>query len=138
MICNLIPGEVSLVNLESDEIPQLDDFQTIILGGSIRIGSIQKRMKKFCEKNLEELLKKKIGLYICCMFEGDTATGQLNGAYPEVLRDHATATGLFGGELEFGKMNVFEKMIIKQVANISVDVSKFNEAAVKKFCEKIL
>ncbi|MBL7138822.1 MAG: hypothetical protein ISS17_08615, partial [Bacteroidales bacterium] len=48
------------------------------------------------------------------------------------------ALGLFGGELEFEKLNAFERMIIKQVVNISVDVSKFNEQAVKEFVGKML
>ncbi|NQV01340.1 MAG: flavodoxin [Bacteroidia bacterium] len=137
MIRDLLPGEVTLINLENFEVPPLEKFDTVIIGGSIRIGSIQKRIRKFCEKNLEQLLTKKTGLFICCMFEGDTALEQFNSAYPEALGKHSTTIGLFGGELEFEKMNAFEKMIIKQVANISVDVSKFNKEAVKVFAEKI-
>mgnify|MGYP002628993267 CR=1 FL=1 len=136
MIRDLLPDEVTLVNLENPEVPPMEQFDTVIIGGSIRIGSIQKRIRKFCEKNMDLLLTKRTGLFICCMFEGDTAIAQLHEAYPEALRKHATAFGLFGGELEFEKMNAFERMIIRQVANISVDVSKFNEKAVRKFAER--
>jgi menaquinone-dependent protoporphyrinogen oxidase len=137
MIHNLIQGEVTQINLENFETPPLEKFDTVIIGGSIRIGSIQKKIRKFCEKNIDQLLAKKTGLFICCMFEGDTAIEQFNKAFPEPLRKNSIATGLFGGELEFEKMNAFERMIIKQVANISVDVSKFNEQAVKAFAEKL-
>ena len=138
MIRDLLPGEVILINLESSEVPPLDKFDTIIIGGSIRIGTLQKRIKKYCEKNLERLLEKKIGLFICCMFEEEVAMDQLKQNYPEMLWQHASALGLFGGELEFEKLNAFERMIIKQVVNISVDVSKFNEQAVKEFVGKML
>ncbi len=137
MIRNQIPGEMTLINLENFEVPPLVKFDTVIIGGSIRIGNIQKKIRKFCEKNIDQLLSKKTGLFICCMFEGDTALEQFNSAFPEALRMNSTATGLFGGELEFEKMNAFERMIIKQVANISVDVSKFNKQAVKEFAERI-
>lgn len=137
MIRDLLPGEVTLINLEKFEVPSLDKFDTVIIGGSIRIGSIQKKIRKFCENNTDQLLLKKTGLFICCMFEGDTALEQFTGAYPEALRKNSLANGLFGGELEFEKMNAFERMIIKQVANISVDVSKFNTRAVREFAEKM-
>lgn len=137
MLHDLLPGEVTLFNLENSWTIPLENFERVIIGGSIRIGSIQKKIRKFCENNLDQLMSKKTGLFICCMFEGETAIDQYNAAFPEALRNHSLAMGLFGGELEFEKMNVFEKMIIKQVANISVDVSKFNAEAVKEFVKKM-
>lgn len=137
MIRDLLPGEITLINLDKFEVPPLEKFEAVVVGGSIRIGSIQKKIRKFCENNIDRLLTKKTGIYICCMFEGDTATEQFQGAFPEALRKHSIATGLFGGELEFEKMNAFERMIIKQVANISEDVSRFNEQVVREFAEKM-
>ncbi|MBC8315950.1 MAG: flavodoxin [Bacteroidales bacterium] len=137
MIRDLLPDEVTVINLESDELPFLDSFHTLIIGGSIRIGNLQKRLKKFCEKNLDQLLKKRIGLYICCMYEGNKAREQLMENYPEPLVSHAVGIGIFGGELDFDKMNVFERMIIKDVIGITVNVSLFNEKAVRAFVKKI-
>ncbi|MFH1295666.1 MAG: flavodoxin domain-containing protein [Bacteroidota bacterium] len=137
LIRDLLPGEVRVVNLENSDSPPLDSFDTVIIGGSIRIGTLQKRIKKYCEKNLETLLSKKIGLFICCMFEKEVAMDQLKRNFPEILWQHASALGLFGGELEFEQLNAFERMIINQVANISVDVSSFNEEAVREFAERI-
>jgi len=128
-----LPGEIITVNIETSEIPDLTSFQRIIIGGSIRIGSIQKRIRKFCEKNMEALLARQTGLFICCMFEGETALEQLKKNFPEALWKHAASLGLFGGELEFSKLNAFERMLVQQVANISVDVSKFSTEAVRRF-----
>ena len=137
LIRDLLPDEVISVNLENDEAPPLDQFDTVIIGGSIRIGKIQRRIRKFCEKNLDSLLQKRIGLYICCMYEGDKAREQVRKNYPEMLVKHAVGTGVFGGELDFDKMNAFEKMIIKDVIGINVNVSLFNKQAVREFTRMI-
>ena len=138
IIHDLLPEEVASVNLENDEVPPLDQFDLVIIGGSIRIGKIQKRIRKFCEKNLDQLLQKRIGLYICCMYEDSKAREQLKKNYPEQLLNHANGTGIFGGELDFDKMNAFERMIIKDVIGITVNVSLFNEQAVIEFSKKML
>jgi len=129
--------EVTTINLESAEVPDLSSFNCVIIGGSVRIGFIQKRIRKYCEKNLEVLLIKKVGLFICCMFEGETAMDQLKKNFPEVLWQHASALGLFGGELEFDRLTTFERMLVQQVAGITLDVSKFNEKAIKEFTDRI-
>ena len=138
IIRDLLPEEVASVNLENDEVPPLDQFDLVIIGGSIRIGKIQKRIRKFCENNLDQLLKKRIGLYICCMYEDSKAREQLKKNYPEQLLNHSTGTGIFGGELDFDKMNAFERMIIRDVIGITVNVSLFNEQAVIEFSKKML
>ena len=138
IIHDQLPDKSTAINLENDEIPPLDQFDTIIIGGSIRIGKIQKRIRKFCEKNLDQLVTKRIGLYICCMYEDKKAQEQLMKNFPDSLVNHATETGIFGGELDFEKMNAFETMIIKDVIGITVSVSLFNEQVVVEFSKKML
>lgn len=133
MLREFLPGDVEQVNLEHSEPPLLDNFDTIIIGGSIRIGSIQKKLRRFCEKNTGMLVTKRIGLYICCMYENEKALEQLRNNYPDPLVRHALATGIFGGELDFEAMNAFEKMIMRDVIGITVNISLFDEKAVKEF-----
>jgi menaquinone-dependent protoporphyrinogen oxidase len=137
ILMNHLNDDINLVNLEGVADPDLSLYDRVIIGGSIHMGEIQKGLKKYCERNLPELLKKKIGLILCCMFEGDVAKKQFEEAYPEALRNHAAATGLFGGEISFDKMNVLEKLIVKKVAKIDQDVSKLNQLAIKEFAQKI-
>jgi len=82
-------------------------------------------------------MNKKLGLFLCCMEEGEKANEQFENAYPENLRKHATATGLFGGEFTFEKMNFLEKSIIKKISKISESVSKINEKAINEFAINI-
>lgn len=135
MLMNHLSDDLTLVNLQGVPDPDLVPYDRVIIGGSIHMGEIQKELRAFCDRNLEGLLARKVGLFICCMFEGEIAGKQLAEAYPEALRNHASALGLFGGEIVFDRMNGLESMIVKKVAKISQDVKKLNSLAIKEFAE---
>jgi menaquinone-dependent protoporphyrinogen oxidase len=137
-LANEIETNTALINLELSTDANLAEFDTIIIGGSIHAGMINKKVKKFIEKNQEKLLTKKLGLFLCCLFEGEKSLQQFQDAYPEDIRNKAIAHGLFGGELDFEKMNFFEKAIVKKVANIEQSTSKINYSNIKDFALKIL
>ena len=126
-----------MFNLKKEKIKNLDHYDTIIIGGSIHAGKIQRRMKLFCEKNREQLLSKKLGLYLCCMEEGDTAHQQFDNAYSKELRQHAMATGLFGGEFDFDRMGALAKTIVKKVAKTNDSVSKLHLDRIEDFAAKM-
>ena len=98
---------------------------------------INKKVKSFIDKNLDVLLEKKLGLFLCCLFEGEKALDQFQTAFPETVRNKAITHGLFGGELDFEKMNFLEKAIVKKVANIEQSVSNINYSNIKSFAEKM-
>jgi menaquinone-dependent protoporphyrinogen oxidase len=130
-------GEIDLVNLKKISKINWENYNTIIIGGSIHAGKIQSKIKKFCQNHLKELLNKKLGLFLCCMEEGDTAEKQFNEAYPGELKDHATAIGIFGGEFNFERMNFIERAIIKKIAKVDHNVSKLSEENIKDFIQKM-
>jgi menaquinone-dependent protoporphyrinogen oxidase len=115
----------------------LTDFDRIIVGGSIRAGRIQRDVKKFTQKYLTQLLEKKLGLFICCMEEGERAEKEFAAAFPKQLIEHATAKGFFGGEFDFEKMNFVERLIVKEVAHITESVFNFKEDNVTNFISEL-
>lgn len=133
MLMECLSDDLHIVNLEGMADPDLTPYDRVIIGGSIHMGEIQKDLKKYCERNTAILLQKKLGLFLCCMFEGERAQRQFEDAYPEALRTHASAIGLFGGEIHLSRMNELEKMIVNKVAKIERDVSKLNHLAIKEF-----
>ena len=137
LLKDLLPGEVTLCNLKKDKLPWLDPFDVIIAGGSIHASKVQKKMKEFCSNSEDALMKKKLGLYLCHMEEGDKAQKQFEDAFLEILRNKAVAHGLFGGEFDFEKMNFFEKMIVKKVANITESISRLDKIKIEEFAKKI-
>lgn len=135
-LANEINTHTALINLELSTDVNLGEFNTIIIGGSIHAGSINKKIKKFIDRYHDILVDKKLGLFLCCMFEGDIALKQFQDAYPEKLRNKAIAHGLFGGELDFNKMNMMEKAIIKKIAKVEDSVSNINYNNIKDFANK--
>lgn len=136
-LANELDPNISLINIETEQKFDLNKFETIIIGGSIHAGSINKKIKKFIEKNTSSLSGKKLGLFICCMYDGEKAIEQFNDAFPVILREKAAAHGYFGGEFDFDKMNFFEKAIVKKVANVEHSESRINFANIKAFAKKI-
>ncbi|MBU1011901.1 MAG: flavodoxin domain-containing protein [Bacteroidetes bacterium] len=124
--------EVHHIDLRANKNPDISQYNKIILGGSIHAGMIQRRMKSFCESNLESLLKKEIALFLCCMEEGEKAIEQFNNAFPEILRMHSIKNEIIGGEFLFDKMNFLEKAIVKKIAGIKENISKIDEQKIKE------
>ena len=137
-LANEIDINTAIINLELSTDVNLNAFDTLIIGGSIHAGAINKKVKKFIDKYQDIILQKKLGLFLCCLYEGEKALQQFQDAYPELLRNKAIAHGLFGGEIDFEKMNFFEKAIIKKVANIEESFSKINYSNIKDFAQKML
>ena len=81
ILAEKLEGEVSVVNLKKEKKPDISGFESIIIGGSIHASHVQDGISKFCQKNKDMLLKRKLGLYLCCMEKGDTALDrQVSGA----------------------------------------------------------
>lgn len=136
-LANELNNNAALINLDVSTEVNLDEFNTVIIGGSIHAGSMNRKIKKFIDKNIEMLQSKKTGLFICCMEEGEKAQEQFQNAYPESIRNKAIAHGFFGGEFNFGQMNFFEKAIIQKIAKTDQNVSKINDNNIKEFAQKI-
>ncbi len=133
MLEKRLPPPVTVQPIERSGEIDLEDFDTVIIGGSIHAGRLQSKLQRYCEQNAQALEKKRLGLYLCCMFEGPKRQTQLEEAFAERLRARACCIGLFGGELLFEKMSFIERAIVKKVAKVSQNVSKFDEQAVEAF-----
>lgn len=127
---------VSVVDLKSRADIDLPRYDTVIIGGPIYLGSLQRGLRKFCDKYLAQLLTKRIGLFICCMNEGEAALKHYEAVFDGALRSRAVAAGIFGGELDFERLSVLEKGVIGQAVSITESVSRFDEAAVREFAAK--
>ncbi len=142
-VANLIAERVGkehsdVINLKNQTIIDLSNYNTVILGGSVYVGTIQKSIFKFCEANQEELLNKKIALFICGM-EPDLEKQELEikNSFPAFAYERAIVKKFMGGEILLEKMNFFEKMAIKKVAKISQSESNINYKAIDEFIEKL-
>ena len=113
-----------------------DLYQTVIIGGSIHEGMIQLAVRKFCENNLEVLLKKEVGLFICCVDPGENEEELLKTVFPEQLLTHALTRSYFGGELNFKKMNLMQKIMTRKKERLEV-MPEIDFDSILKFAEKL-
>lgn len=133
-----LEGEVELRNIMKESISALDEYDNVILGGSIYIGKIQKKLTEYMEKNLQVLLKKRVGLFICA---GETneelAAKELEGAFPAELYKHALSREDFGFEINYEKLNFFEKFIMKKVKGVKENYFELKEETIEKFAKDL-
>ncbi|MEI7594431.1 MAG: flavodoxin domain-containing protein [Bacteroidota bacterium] len=136
-IAHILQSEIGkdnsqLFNLKENIHFDLSEFDVVFIGGSIHAGLIQKKITAFCQNRIKSLLQKKVGLFLCGMYEGKEAEKQISNAFPQNLQNHAKSYQYVGGELLFEKMNFFEKMIVKKVVGVTVSESKIKHESIKK------
>lgn len=127
----------TLVNLEDEKAPPLTDFQTVIIGGSVHAGKIQKDLREFCTRNFHTLLEKRLGLFMCFM-NYDLQEEEFEESFPRELRAHAVAKGFVGGEFLLEQMNMLERLAVKKVKGIEESVSRLDYKAIDEFIRNIM
>jgi menaquinone-dependent protoporphyrinogen oxidase len=123
--------KVDIVNLKENNNIDLAKYDNVIIGGSAYIGKIQKEVTEFITLNVNELMKKEIGLFICGMQEGDLIEKEIADNFPVELLKKAKSVKHFGGEFTFKKMNFMEKTIVKKIVKITSDKSDINHDNIK-------
>lgn len=133
----LLEVKPEIIRLRRTGRINVNNYNTVIIGGSIHAGTMQSRVRNFITSNLEKLIKKRVGLFVCCMEEGEKAEEQFKNAFPEELRKRAVAKGIFGGEFDFDRMNFFQKTIVRKVKGVNESVSKIVDDEIVRFAESI-
>lgn len=110
--------DVEMVRISSRRRYNLKKYDTIIVGGSIHEGMIQRSVYKFCESNLDILMEKQVGLFVCCIDPDADEKELIKSAFPGPLLEHALASGFFGGELNIKKMNLLQKIMTRKAARL--------------------
>jgi len=131
-----LPG-AALCNLKKDPWPSLDGFELVVVGGPIHAGKIHQAVRKFCRKNQEKLLAKKLALFITCMYEGQRAEQQFNQAFPEPLKAAAREKAILGGEFNLEKLNFIERFILKNFIGARESASRWQPEEIINFASRI-
>lgn len=132
-----VAGETKLVNIMNEEAPSLTEYENVILGGSIYVGKIQKKLSKYIEKHLPELLTKRVGLFICAAQKEDIREKELIDSYPEALFKHAICKEIFGYEIHYEDMNFIEKKVVSSIMRHKSDYSELSESKIDSFAKAI-
>jgi menaquinone-dependent protoporphyrinogen oxidase len=130
-----LEGEITVINIMNEDPPELNEYDNVILGGSIYLGKIQKRLSKYMEKHLTDLLSKRIGLFICGAEREEIREKELIGSFPEKLFEHAVCKEIFGYEIHFEDMNFIEKKVVGSILGYKDNYSELSEPKIDSFAK---
>ena len=137
MISSKLSTENTLIDLKINTTPEIEKYDSIIIGCSVYAGTSSKKMKSFCNNNIEYLKSKPIGLYVCGMEKEEIKQREeLERAYPLELLEKAKSKQFLGGEFILENMNFFERMIVKKIAKTDKSILAINHENIDKFDEE--
>ncbi|MCL2840125.1 MAG: flavodoxin domain-containing protein [Defluviitaleaceae bacterium] len=132
-----ISGDVTLVDInKAPKQIELHSFDTIVIGGSVYIGKISKKLRTFCENNLDVLTKKSIGIFLCAALS-EQFNETLKTNFPALLLKSAKITALFGSEARLEKLTFLDKTIIKAVTKGDYSQFKIKKETMDTFANAI-
>ena len=100
-------NEISLFDI-NDNPPSPEDFDVVILGGSIRMTKLNKKLKAYLKEHINTISEKHSAFFICCGIIrdfDDYKTTEL----PTKIK-FSLGVECFGGELKPDKVRGFDKL----------------------------
>ncbi|MBC7364289.1 MAG: flavodoxin domain-containing protein [Candidatus Aminicenantes bacterium] len=136
LIAENLPG-AEICNLKKNPWPSLEEFEVVVIGGPIHAGKMHPAVRKFCRKNEEKLLTKKLALFITCMYDGQKAEEQFNRAFSKPLKAAAKEKAILGGEFNLEKLNFMERFILKNFIGAKQSASRLHPEQIINFAGRI-
>ncbi len=136
LLAKSLSEDVILVNAVKDRVPNLQEYDQIIIGGSIHMDKIQSQIRKLCDKNKDLLMRKRVGIFICCGGK-EVVDEQMKAAF-DSLYEQAHARGYFGYEYDLSKMGFLSRMVVKNVGKVKESQFAIEEENIKNFATKML
>ena len=98
---------------EADPLPSPEDFDVAIIGSNVRMGAINKKIKKYLKTNAETLSGMQTAFFLCCGF-ADNFEEYVDIHVPKKLK-LSLGAHYFGGEMKPEKLRGLDKLIVKMV-----------------------
>ena len=138
MLASQLAGEVMMLDLKDQKTIDMEPYETVVLGGAIHAGRLDGKIRSFSLEHKDQLLKKKLGLFICGMEEKEEEISkQLALNYPEDLLSHAVVKTSFGGQLLFSRMAPFTRWLMQKMSKSKEDIKKIRTNAINEFAQAI-
>jgi menaquinone-dependent protoporphyrinogen oxidase len=130
-----LPGETELVDLKRERVKSLAGFDAVIIGGAIYAGKIMRSVRSFCERNRDGLLDRTVGLFVCCLYTGETARTELEEAFPPWLNAHAVIRRPVGGAIHYAELGFLDRYLARKVACITEDIDTVKDEELSLIAE---
>lgn len=132
-----LSGETTLLDINNAANPiELDSFDTVIIGSSVYVGKVAKKLRTFCQDNLATLIRKKIGIFLCCA-QPEQADEFLAANLPAALLDNAGSIKVFGSEIRQESIGFIDKILLKAATNGDFSSLQISNERMDEFIQKI-
>jgi len=123
-------------DLKEGKIPDLAEFDCVIIGSSIYIGKIRKEARAFIAANVDALCRKKVGLFISGS-EPQSAEACIKSNFPDKLLNHAKAAAFLGGIFDPQKIGSFDRFLLRMAKINSGYLNTISDEDIKGFAEAL-
>jgi menaquinone-dependent protoporphyrinogen oxidase len=132
-----LSSDTSLVDIDKtkDGII-LEKYDTVILGSSIYVGKVSKKIIILCNDNTELLCSKNLGIFLCCGFSNEFKAYLSANFQPKLIKS-AKAVEAFGGEAKIDKMSFIDRTIMKTVAKGKYEKFSISTENIADFASKM-
>ena len=130
-----LSGEITAVNVRDGNAPSPDEYDRVLIGSNIHAGSINKKLRNYAYRTTDSLIKRPIGIFLCCLTPEEKAQEYFSKNFPPVLVEHAKTTGVLGGALYFEKMNFLERFLLKKISGTTTSFENIDEERVREFVQ---
>lgn len=104
----------TLISFDYKTHINLEEFDALVLGGSVRMGLLDQDFIGWLNSHKEEITLKPHCFFLACGFEKDFDS-YLEHSISQELRDSALSIECIGGRLD-GKLKWYDKMLVKMMS----------------------
>lgn len=127
-----IKGEKRLVKFGIDVMPDLDNFDSILVGCAVYAGKINSKLFKFMEKNRQLLASKKVILFYAA---AEKITDPLK-IFPSGIGEYTVGIYRIGFEITMKKLGFFIGTIFR-IMGRSKDYTEKDEGNITKIIQQV-
>lgn len=125
-------GDTKLCNAAKDPVPEVDQFDCIVVGSGLYANSIHPAVKSFVDANTSILLNKKIGIFLAGL-ENSERDEPFTHNFPEAVLKHASAREMTGGIVDPKTLGFFTRILMRMITKTSKYHSTVSEDKIRKF-----
>ena len=128
LLASLLPRhEVTVADL-AETAPVLQNFDHVVLGGSVRMGRLHRALRRYLKENGAALAALPHTLFLLCAYP-DQFENYAEMLYPAAVLESADELLYFGGELNVSRQHrLVDKLLVRMMRN-SILESEDDEAA---------
>ncbi|MCI1742203.1 MAG: flavodoxin domain-containing protein [Prevotella sp.] len=130
-------NEVDLFDLKNQKKLNVHEYDAIVLGSSVYAGKPRTQMVEFCKNNEEQLLSKRLFLFVCGM-DKEHAAREIEMTYPAKMLQAAEKSEFIEGEFLLNKISFIERLMLRVFFKVKQSVTREYDDIVRDFAGKLM